>query len=147
MLLSAFTESKHTAADDAGPSSLIEDDNLSTEPDITASTGDEDIEAGVNDLDDTEEGASAEMLSPTVNTSPYNCLCCQNFEIPHQPTATYTDLEKSISQSGRQSRSIQTSWYMLRRYPWISVCISSYKIFFHVCCNAKNQNLIHFSSH
>ena len=35
---------------------LIEHDNPSTEPDVTASTGDEDIEAGIDDLDDAEEG-------------------------------------------------------------------------------------------
>lgn len=37
-------------------------------------------------------------MSPRVNTGPCNCLCYQNFEIPHQPTAT--DLKKSKSQAG-----------------------------------------------
>ena len=103
----------------------------------------EDTEAGVDDLDDTEEGASATEMLPAIKSTSCNCLCCQNFEIPHQPTPA--ELEKSKSQSGRQSRSIQTSWYV--KHPWISVCHSSYKIFCHVCCNAKSQNLIHFSSH
>ena len=80
--------------------------------------GDEDIEAGVDDLDDTEDSAGATEMSPAVNTCPCNCLCCPNYEIPHQPTAA--ELEKSKSQSGRQTRSIQTSWYV--KYPWIRVC-------------------------
>lgn len=138
-----FTENQNTAADGTSPSSLIQDDNPSIEPDLTTSTEDEDIEAGVDDLDDTEDSAGATEMSPAVNTCPCNCLCCQNYEIPHQSTAA--ELEKSKSQSGRQTRSIQTSWYV--KYPWISVCTTSYNIFCHVCCNAKKQNLIHFSSH
>ena len=131
-----------TAADGAGPSSSIED-NPSTEPYVTASMGDRDSEADIDSLDDTEGDACATEMSPTIHINPCNCLCCQNFEIPHRPTAT--DIEKSKSQSGWQSRSIQMSWYV--KHPWISVCTSSYNIFCHVCCNAKSQNLIHFSSH
>lgn len=130
-----FTENQNTAADGTSPSSLIQDDNPSIEPDLTTSTEDEDIEAGVDDLDDTEDSAGATEMSPAVNTCPCNCLCCQNYEIPHQPTAA--ELEKSKSQSGRQTRSIQTSWYV--KYPWISVCTTSYNIFCHVCCNAKKN--------
>ena len=73
-----FTENQNTAADDTSPSSLIQDDNPSIEPDLTMSTGDEDIEAGVDDLDDTEDSAGATEMSPAVNTCPCNCLCCQN---------------------------------------------------------------------
>jgi hypothetical protein len=40
-------------------------------------------------------------------------------------------------------RSIQASWY--DKHPWISVCTSSYKVFCHVCCSARKQNLITFS--
>lgn len=136
-----FSGSYPTAAVDASPSSSIED-NPSTEPCVTATMGDEieDTEAGVDDLDDTEEGASATEMLPAIKSTSCNCLCCQNFEIPHQPTPS--ELEKSKSQSGRQSRSIQT---MLSTHGL--VYHSSYKIFCHVCCNVKSQNLIHFSSH
>ena len=74
-----------------------------THPQITATMGDEmeDTEAGVDDLDDSEEGASPTEMLPAINSTSCNCLCCQNFEIPHQPTPA--ELEKSKSQSGRQS--------------------------------------------
>ena len=54
-------------------------------------------EAGVDDLDDTEDNAGTTEMSPAVNTCPCNCLCCQNYEIPHQPTAA------KLSQSGQQT--------------------------------------------
>ena len=55
---------------------MIQDDNPSIEPDLTASIGDEDIEADVDDLDDTEDSAGATEMSPTVNTCP-----CNSFKI------------------------------------------------------------------
>ena len=91
-----LTESQNTAADDTGPSSLIQDDNPSIEPDPTASIGDKDVEADV-DLDDTEDSAGATEMSPTVNTCPCNCLCCQIFEIP-QPTAA--ELKSHVGRLG-----------------------------------------------
>lgn len=39
---------------------------------------------------------------------------------------------------------IQTSWY--KRYPWITVCTTSYRIFCHACRSAKHQALIVFST-
>ena len=71
-----------------------------------------------------------------------NCSCCTNFNVAHQPE----DLKGSKAPHGQQksySRSIQISWYT--KHPWISVCTSSYKIYCHVCCSAKNQSLITFS--
>ena len=79
---------------------MIQGDNPSIEPDITASTRDEDIEAGVDDLDDTEDSAGATEMSSTVNTCPCNCLCCQNFEVPHQPTAAELE-NQEVCQVGR----------------------------------------------
>ena len=97
-----------------GPS-LIEDaaGNPSIEPDVTASTTD--------DLNDAE------------------LLCCQNFEVPYQPTAT--DLEKSKHQSGQQSISIQTCWYVKYRMHFIIQNLLP------CLCNTKYQNLIHSLSH
>ncbi len=73
-----------------------------------------------------------------------SCTCCTNFDVAHQPT----DLEGSKSKSphGQQkshSRSIQASWYV--KHAWISVCTSSYKVFCHVCCSARSQDLVTFS--
>ena len=70
-----------------------------------------------------------------------SCPCCTNDDVAHQPT----DLEKSktSSHSGLH-RSIQTSWY--EKHKWISVCTAStYKVFCHVCRQAKAQKLITFS--
>ena len=71
-----------------------------------------------------------------------NCSRCKNFDVSHQPTK----LERSKCHHGQQkshSRSIQESWY--EKYPWISVCTSSYKLFCRVCCSARSHNLVTFS--
>ena len=130
-----FTESQTTAAN-ADPSSLIHD-NPSIESYITASTGDKDrsrcwwhrrkCRCHWNVIYHGYLPLQLSMLSKFWDSS--STYCCRIGE---------------IKKSGRQTRSIQTSWYV--KYPWISVCTTSYNIFCHVCCNAK-KNLIHFSSH
>lgn len=86
----------------------------------------------------THGGESSESL-PHVNAC--SCACCSNFDAAHQPT----DLDSSKNPYGQRNskRSIQASWY--EKHPWISVCTSSYKVFCHVCCSARNQDLITFS--
>ena len=71
-----------------------------------------------------------------------NCSFCKNFDISHQPTK----LERLKCHHGQQkshSRSIQESWY--EKYPWISVCTSSYKVLCRICCSARSHNLVTFS--
>lgn len=69
-----------------------------------------------------------------------SCPCCTNYDVPHQPT----DLEQSKAK-GQQSysRSIQPSWY--KKYQWISVCTSSFKVYCHICCSARDRGLVTFS--
>ena len=92
---------------------------MSTKPDSNVDNITSDCEGTIND-----------------NISVCSCVCCTNFDIAHQPT----NLAKSKSQQKSFARSIQTAWYS--KYPWISVCESSYKIFCHVCCSASRQGLI-----
>ena len=35
----------------------------------------------------------------------------------------------------------------MKKNPWISVCTSSYAIFCHVCCSAKQKGLVSFPKH
>ena len=79
-------------------------------------------------------GESTNVNEPSTRSSACTCSCCENFEVAHHPT------NLSQSKSSNSSRCIQTSWYS--RYPWITVCTSSYKVFCHVCCLAKEQGLV-----
>ena len=45
-----------------------------------------------------------------------------------------------MNRKKRYSRAIQASWY--KKFPWITVYTSSYKIFFHNCRIAKKKGLI-----
>ena len=49
-----------------------------------------------------------------------------------------------MQKTGTSSRSIQTTWY--EKHSWISVCISTYAIFCHVCCSAKQKGLVSIPS-
>ena len=55
----------------------------------------------------------------------------------------YSHHSEELKKNKTYSRSIQTSWY--KKYPWISVCTTSYKIFCHVCRSAKYEGLLVFS--
>ena len=55
----------------------------------------------------------------------------------------YSHQSQHLNRRKSYARSIQTSWY--KKYPWITVCITTYKIFFHSCRLAKRNNLITFS--
>ena len=75
-----------------------------------------------------------------------SCACCSNFNVAHQPGDVHSAKNEIGTAEQRNSkRSIQASWY--DKHPWISVCTSSYKVFCHVCCSARKQNLITFSKH
>ena len=77
---------------------------------------------------------STSVNEPSKRSSACKCSCCENCEVAHHPT------DLSQSKSTNSTRCIQTSWYS--RYSWITVCASSYKVFCHVCCLAKEQGLV-----
>ena len=56
---------------------------------------------------------------------------------PDQPT--------NLRKTDTSTRSIQKAWY--EKHPTISVCTSSYAIFCHVCCSAKQKGLVSFPKH
>ena len=114
-----------------------------TEPVVETQQQEADSDDGAGSLSDLDDDALAENL-PKVDSPLCTCLCCTNFDLAHQPI----ELGRSKTPHGQQksySRSIQTSWYA--KYPWITVCTSSYKIFCRVCCSAKSKDLITFSKH
>ena len=60
-----------------------------TEPVIDVSVQDKNMDIDDDSLDDTEDSENAmEKFPPRVDTNLYDCLCCQNFVIPHQPIQT-----------------------------------------------------------
>lgn len=78
-----------------------------------------------------------------------DCQCCTNLSSPYQPSKV-TDSKvcrsyQSKHGSKSHSRMIQTSWY--KRYPWITVCTSEYKIYCATCRFACSQGLLNFPSH
>ena len=56
---------------------------------------------------------------------------------------TYEHHDRQHQTKKKYTRSLQTSWY--KKYPWITVCESTYKIYCHVCRQAKHCRLITFS--
>ena len=82
-----------------------------------------------------------------------DCQCCVNPGIPYQPANvsesktvhSHFCKERQHGQLKSYSRKIQPNWY--KRYPWISVCTSKYKIFCASCCGAKQQGLLTFTRH
>ena len=56
---------------------------------------------------------------------------------PHQPT--------NLRKTDTSTRSIRKAWY--EKHLWISVCTSSYAIFYRVCCSAKQKGLLSFPKH
>lgn len=81
------------------------------------------------------------------------CQCCAFPGTPYQPadvsesktTHSHSCKERQHGQVKSYSRKIQPSWY--KRYPWISVCTSRYKIFCATCCGAKQQGILTFTRH
>ena len=78
------------------------------------------------------------VVLPACTTAGCSCSCCSNFSIANQPK----HLSQSKSYQGCQtySRRIQASWYA--KYPWITVCMSSFRIFCQTRCLAREENLV-----
>lgn len=78
------------------------------------------------------------------------CPCCSQGSEPNQPMDVtdhskqpYSHHSEELKKTKTYSRSLQTSWY--KKYPWISVCGTRYKIFCHSCRSAKHEGLLVFS--
>ena len=74
------------------------------------------------------------------------CPCCRWSDSPSQPLdvsnskQVYSHSSQELNRKKSYSRAIQASWY--KKFPWITVCTSSYKIFCHNCRIAKMKGLI-----
>ena len=79
------------------------------------------------------------ITSESEATSQCSCPCCVDFSHTNHPVCL--EGSKTANMCGSYSRSIQVSWYS--KHPWISVCTSSYKVFCHICCDAR---ALHFLS-
>ena len=80
------------------------------------------------------------------------CQACCDPSTPHQPlnvseSRTTHSHESKERREGTKtySRMIQQSWYCNKRYPWITVCSSKYRIFCSSCLSARKQGLLTFS--
>ena len=71
------------------------------------------------------------------SSSNCKCGCCSDYSTPHQPT--------NLRKTDTSTRSIRKAWY--EKHLWISVCTSSYAIFYRVCCSAKQKGLLSFPKH
>ena len=97
-------------------------------------------------VDDVTEGVTACSMSD--NSQSCECVGCSNLIIPNQPSdvsqskfvQSHLSKERQPGQKKQYCRTIQTSWY--KKYPWITVCTSRYKIFCRVCCLAKLHGLV-----
>ena len=96
------------------------------------------------ETDDETTGCSSSSL----HIDQCECPCCCMSGPPSQPLnvkeskQTYSHHSHHLNRKKSYSRSIQPNWY--KRYRWISVCISSYKIFCHSCRFAKQKGFITF---
>ena len=52
----------------------------------------------------------------------------------------YSHNSQQLNRKKSYSRSIQASWY--KKHPWITVCISRYRVFCHSCRIAKQKGLV-----
>lgn len=90
-----------------------------------------------------EEVGVSSQSSTATSVLVCECLCCTNFSVAHHPTGAELAKPKGPHVPLKTSRSIQSSWFT--KHPWISVCMPSYKIYCHICCSARNQDLVTFS--
>ena len=104
----------------------------------------------------TETSAPSAPDEPSTETSAPStpecqCPCCTNVHVPNQPK----DLRNSGTQQSHASkdrkdgktytRTIQQAWY--GRFPWITVCTSSFRIYCYVCRSAMKHELVTFTKH
>lgn len=100
---------------------------------------------------DSEQEECEQQPSTSSCVSPCECRCCTDVSIPYHPldvseskiSHAYHNKEREQGKLKSYARKIQPSWY--EKYPWISVCTSSFKIFCTTCRHAKQQNLLTFS--
>ena len=89
--------------------------------------------------------------SPSLEAS-CECQCCASPGTPYQPvdvsdsktTHSHFCKKRQHGKLKSYSRKIQPSWY--KRYSWISVCTSKYKIFC-ATCSAQQQGLLTLTKH
>ena len=104
----------------------------------------------------TESGSEQEM-QPANNQKPQSpqceCQCCAQPDTAHQlmdvteskTIHSHLSKERQAGKLKSYSRKIQPCWY--KKYPWITVCTSKYKVFCVSCRSAKQQGLLTFTKH
>ena len=102
---------------------------------------------------DEGEGSNTDnQVAPSSLEGLCECQCCANPGIPYQPvdvsesktTHSHFCKERRHGQLKSYSRKMQPSWY--KRYSWISVCTSKYKIYC-ATCGAQHQGLLTLTKH
>ena len=85
-----------------------------------------------------------ECTETAVSSNACECQCCIDLNVSHHPVdASRSVFSLNYSASARQkkhNRKIQTTWY--KRYTWITVCTSTYRIFCVMCHSAYRQGLL-----
>ena len=102
------------------------------------------------DATDTESQASFVSCSGTKRSTDVNCDCagCKDFTVPNQPvdvseskkTHRHQSKEKKSDDPKIYSRKIQPHWYA--KFPWITVCSSTFRIYCVLCRRAKHEKLL-----
>ena len=126
---------------------------------VTSNTVDAETESSATTMAESSaptvmESSSLEYQSEVESTSVdrsasgnCECQCCSNVCMPHQPVDlsqskrvhSHLSKEKRSDELKVYSHNIQPSWYS--KFPWISVCTSTYKIYCTVCRTAKQQSV------
>lgn len=96
--------------------------------------------------------ASTSTLSETDSIQPsvHGCICqcCSQPEVPYHPSDLsdskicheHHSKDRKKGQKRSYQRNIQSSWFV--KYPWISVCVSTYRIFCSTCRGARKFGLL-----
>ena len=99
-----------------------------------------------------EVQASSSSVSSSKLADACVCPCCADPSTPYHPLdftdsgCHYTTTHRSKDRGMKTySRHIQPSWY--KKFPWISVCSSSLKIYCTSCRDAKFRGLLNFPKH
>ena len=104
----------------------------------------------------TETSAPSAPDEPSTETSAPStpecqCPCCTNVHVPNQPKdlrncgTQQSHASKDTKDGKTYTRTIQQAWY--GRFPWITVCTSSFQIYCHVCRSAMKHELVTFTKH
>ena len=101
-----------------------------------------------------EECASASTSTQTEtdsiqpSTHGCTCQCCSHPDVPYHPSDLseskirheHHSKDRNMGQKKSYQRKIQSSWFV--KYPWISVCASTYRIFCSMCRGARKFGLL-----